>query len=104
MTATLTLSNTGAVNLNWTITTDSGGDCLSPDNNLPWVGVSPIAGVTAPASASQVVVTFNSTGLAPGVYTGVLCINTDDPINPIIAVPLTLVVSSRTIYLPIVKT
>ncbi len=104
VTATLTLSNTGAVNLNWTITTDSGGDCLSPDNNLPWVGVSPIAGVTAPASASQVVVTFNSTGLAPGVYTGVLCINTDDPINPIIAVPLTLVVSSRTIYLPIVKT
>ncbi|MCI0577316.1 MAG: immune inhibitor A [Chloroflexi bacterium] len=99
---TLTISNTGTVDLNWTIAEDSGSDCVTPDNNVPWATAAPASGTTPAASADQVTVTFDSTGLSPGIYTGSLCVNSNDTGNPVITVPLTLGVNSYMLYLPII--
>ena len=37
---------------------------------------------------------FDATGLAAGVYTGTLCVNSNDPNNPLVTVPVTLEVNA----------
>jgi uncharacterized repeat protein (TIGR01451 family) len=54
--------------------------------------VNPITGTLPISSSQEVVVTFDSTGLSVGVYTGTLCVNSNDPISPLVTVPLTLTV------------
>lgn len=68
-------------------------------SDIPWLSVSPTAGTTPPMSTDTVNVTFDSTGLAPGMYTGNLCISSNDP-DPgpgdgteLVIVPITLTVS-----------
>ncbi len=60
--------------------------------DVPWVSVSPAGGTTPPGGSTDVTITFDSTGLGEGFYTGSLCVNSDDPDEPSIIVPLTLVV------------
>ena len=62
-------------------------------SDIPWLSVSPDAGTTTPGADSDVAVTFDSTGLSIGVYTGTLCINSNDPGNPLVTVPVTLEVT-----------
>ena len=63
--------------------------CDAPDD-IPWLSVSPTAGTTVSGTSSLVDVTFDSTGLATGVYTGTLCVQSNDIITPLVTVPLTL--------------
>jgi hypothetical protein len=63
-------------------------------NDIPWVSVSPESGTTQPGEVSIADVTFDSTGLGFGVYAGTLCVESDDPVNPLIPVPLTMTVVS----------
>jgi hypothetical protein len=65
--------------------------CDAP-TDIPWATVSATSGTAAPAAASTVDVVFDSTGLATGVYTGTLCIDSNDPMTPLVTVPLTLTV------------
>jgi hypothetical protein len=65
----------------------SGGPCSSP-SDLPWLSVNPTAGTTAPGGTSPVDVTFDSTGIAVGTYDGVLCVNSNDPDEPLVEVPV----------------
>ncbi len=67
--------------------------CSAPAD-LPWVSVSPASGTTAAAGSDDVSVVLDSTGLADGVYTGTLCITSDDTLNPLVTVPLTLTVET----------
>jgi uncharacterized membrane protein len=39
-------------------------------------------------------VTFDSTGFPTGVYTGTLCVESNDPVTPLVEVPLTLTVEA----------
>lgn len=89
-TQTVTISNTGTVDLTWTLDFDSGADCATPDGNLPWASATPLNGTTTPASGTPVDVVFNSSALAGGVYTGTLCVTSNDMLNSPIAVDLTL--------------
>jgi hypothetical protein len=57
----------------------SGPTVCSALADIPWVSVAPDNGVTLPGDTTSVDVTFDSTGLAVGVYTGNLCIESDDP-------------------------
>ncbi|GAB4578791.1 MAG: hypothetical protein Fur0022_15280 [Anaerolineales bacterium] len=67
------------------------GVCVNPED-IAWASVSPTSGTTAGGAASTVEVTFDSTGLSAGVYTGTLCIESNDLTNPLVTVPLTLTV------------
>ncbi len=66
------------------------------DSDIAWASVSPTSGTTAVGDNSEVMVTFDTTGLTVGnTYTGTLCINSNDPVNPLVTVPLTLTVEAQ---------
>ena len=101
---TLTISNSGQADLDWTVSEAADASCAAAD--LPWAGVAPAAGTTLPAGSSAVVVTLDATGQAPGTYTGALCITSNDPDEPQVIVVLTLTVEEGEHfiywYLPVV--
>jgi hypothetical protein len=61
-------------------------------SDIPWLSASPAAGTTPAGDSTEVDVTFDSTGLAHGVYTGTLCINSNDADEPLVLVPVELTV------------
>lgn len=73
--------------------------CTNPAD-IPWATTSPITGTTASGMATDVTVTLDSTGLLPGIYTGNLCITSNDPDagpgneTDLVMVPLTLTVEA----------
>jgi hypothetical protein len=67
-----------------------GGAPLCSSSDIPWASVSPDTGTTAPGSGDTVSVTLDSTGLTTGVYHGNLCVQSNDPDEPIVVVPVSL--------------
>ena len=63
-----------------------------PISTIPWVEVTPISGVIAVSSTLPVEVNFDSSGYVLGVYTGTLCIASNDPVQPLLSIPLTMTV------------
>jgi subtilisin family serine protease/subtilisin-like proprotein convertase family protein len=63
--------------------------CDAP-GGVSWVDVDPLAGTVIPGGMQDVSVTFDSTGLAMGEYTANLCLGSNDPVTPLVVVPLTL--------------
>jgi hypothetical protein len=53
-----------------------------------WLSADPLSGTLAPGASTVVVVTFNSTDLEDGDYSGSIVFNSNDPINPVITVPV----------------
>ena len=49
---------------------------------LPWLTENPLGGTIIPAGNQNVDLTFNSTGLAVGTYTGKVRVSSNDPSNP----------------------
>ena len=84
------ISNNGGSSLDWSIT-DAPTDCTSPAD-VPWVSVSPDTGSTLPLDTDSVDVSFDSSGLTPGDYTANLCVDSNDPVNATVTVPVTLTV------------
>ncbi|HRQ41014.1 MAG TPA: DUF4397 domain-containing protein [Chloroflexota bacterium] len=72
----------------------SAGVCVNPED-ISWLSVNPNSGTTASGGSDVVDVTFDSTGLSTGVYTGTLCINSNDLVNPLVTVPVTLTVEAQ---------
>jgi hypothetical protein len=70
--------------------------------DIPWLTLSPASGANAGGTATDVTVTFDSTSMAPGTYTGNLCITSDDPDagpgneTELVIVPVTLTVTDPT--------
>ena len=60
--------------------------------DIPWLSEEPISGTVLPGECQVVTLTFDSTGLTPGVYTGTLRIVSNDPDTPVINLPVTLIV------------
>lgn len=69
-------------------TTDPRG-CLDP-SAVPWLSVDLDSGTTPAGAADAIQVTLDSSGLDPGVYPASLCITTDDPLRPLLVVPVEL--------------
>jgi hypothetical protein len=80
-----------------------GGGC-STLGDLTWLSVSPTSGTTVSGTTDTVDVTFDSTALSAGVYTGTLCINSNDPDEALVQVPVTLTVNAGTASISLVKT
>ncbi|MEI7980027.1 MAG: T9SS type A sorting domain-containing protein [Bacteroidota bacterium] len=77
----------GELNLNFTF-------ALSDATWQPWLSATPLTGSVAAFSSVDIPVTFDATGLLNDTYTGQLTVNSNDPVNPSIALPGTLVVKS----------
>ncbi len=69
--------------------------CDGPDD-ISWLTLSTTGGTTAPGGSSNVTVTFNSASLANGVYTGTLCVESNDFDELLTRVPVTLTVGGPT--------
>jgi hypothetical protein len=73
----------------------AGAVCQTPAD-IPWLSVNPTSGSTPGGESSDVMVTMDTTGLmVGGVYTGTLCINSNDPVTPLVTVPVTLTVIAQ---------
>lgn len=74
----------------------------TPAADIPWLVVNPVSGAISGSGAVDLEVTFDSAGLAVGTYTGTLCLHNNDPLRPLLEVPLTLTVTPHLLYLPTV--
>jgi subtilisin family serine protease len=83
------IRNQGNGPLEWALT--GAADCDLPDE-LPWLTVTATAGTVAPGGSTQVRLTLDSTGQVPGVLTATLCVASNDPAVPLVAVAVTLTV------------
>ena len=67
------------------------GDLAAPD----WVTVDPSAGIIDPFDSKSIDVLFNAEGLEQGTYFANIFILTNDPFNPVIDIPVALVVTGE---------
>ena len=61
---------------------------------LPWVNLNKYSGSVAPAGTDNVDITFDTSDVEAGTYNTSLIINSNDPINPEVILPVTLVVTA----------
>ncbi|SDD62267.1 S8 family serine peptidase [Aquimonas voraii] len=89
--ATLSLIDSLVPGRNWSIrATGTGGtNCLAP-SEVPWVSVAPASGTVAGNASTTVQVTTDSTGLAPGQYDALLCLESNDPERTLSVVPVSM--------------
>jgi subtilisin family serine protease len=78
--------------MNVTGTTDVEPAVCDGPGDVPWLSVSPASGTTAAGESSDVTVSFDSTGLAVGEHVAVLCVTSNDPVTPLVQVPVILTV------------
>ncbi|MBX3060288.1 MAG: hypothetical protein KF770_27840 [Anaerolineae bacterium] len=93
VTQTLTINNTGTQTLTWSLSEATDTACAVP-GDLPWLSAAPEAGSINPDEATAVEVVFDSTGMAADVYTGALCLDSNDPATPLVIVPVMLTVEA----------
>ncbi|MGN6517964.1 MAG: hypothetical protein ACTHK2_00890 [Dokdonella sp.] len=78
-----------------------GVGCSAP-GSVPWLGLGSAASgtIAAGAAGQDVVLTFDASGLAPGLYQANVCVFSDDPRHGRLAVPVSLAVvdTSAPIY------
>lgn len=65
---------------------------------VDWLAVTPLTGTVAVAETLVVTATFDSTGLEPGIYTTTLEVASNDPLQPLIQVPITLTVECELVH------
>ncbi|HEX6683050.1 MAG TPA: S8 family serine peptidase [Candidatus Limnocylindrales bacterium] len=85
----VTIRNTGNGVLEWSVA--EGASCDAPAD-LDWLSVNVTSGTLAAGGTTQVRVTLNSGGKSPGRLSGTLCVSSNDPAKPKVAVAVTLVV------------
>ena len=78
-----------------------GEGCVSID--LPWLSVAPNQGAIDSQSTEAVDVTFDSSGLSPGVYEGQLCIDSNDFYGTLVRIPVSLEVKDLAVMLPLLR-
>jgi hypothetical protein len=66
--------------------------------DIPWLSENPTSGVVAADSESIIDVTFDAMTLTAGSYNATLVIDTGDPMNPSIAVPVTMNIVGEAAY------
>ena len=79
------------------VNVDDGGGapvtgCANP-SDIPWLSASPTSGALTAGMSDNVAVTVDATGMAEGSYEANLCVTSNDPLQPLITVPVTLTVN-----------
>ncbi len=62
------------------------------DTTLDWLTMAPDGGTLAPGQSATVTVTFNAADKVAGSYLGQVDISSNDPVNPVVSVPTTMIV------------
>ena len=60
---------------------------------LNWLSCDPVSGTVPPGGSVDVAVNFDATGVAVGPHDGLLQVLSDDPLTPVVQVPVTMMVS-----------
>ncbi|MCA9933970.1 MAG: proprotein convertase P-domain-containing protein [Ardenticatenaceae bacterium] len=68
--------------------------------DISWYSVSPNSGQIDPHNNSIVDIIFDSTGMDDGTYSSTLCVNSNDPANPVLQIPVTLTVEDAICVAP----
>jgi subtilisin family serine protease len=64
-----------------------------PDfSDVSWLTIGTTEGTLEPDATVNLGIQVDTTGLAPGVYRAIVAVVTDDPLNPVLQVPVTVVV------------
>lgn len=94
-TQTLDIGNLGGGAMTYAIAVADGSasDCSTPVS-LPWLQLASNSGTVAGGARAQVAVQLDSSGLADGLHTALLCVSTNDASVPSMQIPLTLSVAS----------
>ncbi|HEX5691255.1 MAG TPA: malectin, partial [Roseiflexaceae bacterium] len=71
---------------------DIGYGTLTPFVDVSWLSAAPSSGVVAPDASQNIAVTIDTTGLEPGIYTAALVLASNSPREPVLYVPVQLVV------------
>jgi Subtilase family/Malectin domain/Carboxypeptidase regulatory-like domain/Viral BACON domain len=61
-------------------------------SDVPWLSENPTNGTLSPGGTQQIQVTVNTAGLAPGVYNAIIFIQTNSGRQPMLRVPVSLIV------------
>ncbi|HET8899803.1 MAG TPA: GEVED domain-containing protein [Rhodanobacteraceae bacterium] len=69
-------------------------DSCSVPSDIPWLSVNPGAGTTVVGGSDVVTVSADASALAAGNYAAKLCMVTDDPAQPLVAVPVSFDVAA----------
>jgi subtilisin family serine protease len=75
---------------NWMVRGYGSFGCQESD--ISWLTADPTGGSVAADSSLDLPVTFNTTGLEIGAYTASLCLETNDPFNKYISIPVSMTV------------
>jgi hypothetical protein len=70
----------------------SGASCVPP-TEVPWLSLSPPSGNIPPGNSDEVAVHMDASDLTPGTYHADVCVGSNDPVRPLVAVPVTLTVT-----------
>jgi len=81
----LTINNAGNANLNYNLEIE-----YQKNNTLSWLSVNPPYGTVPGNNSNKVNVIVNSAGLLNTNYYANILVNSNDPVNPHIKVPVTL--------------
>ena len=87
----LTLFNDGEDPLDWSVF-PAISSCASPAF-VPWLSVAPTMGTVPGEDSAALTVGLNALGQSPGVYEALICISSNDPVNPVLPVPVTMTVA-----------
>jgi YVTN family beta-propeller protein len=68
------------------------GELFVAGRPAAWLHQSPSSVTVATNSSENVVVTFDSTGIQPGEYQGAIILQSNDPVQPYLSVPVTMTV------------
>ncbi|RKZ87525.1 MAG: hypothetical protein DRR19_13520 [Candidatus Parabeggiatoa sp. nov. 1] len=83
----LKIANQAIGTLDWTLEEGCGTD-------VDWMFLSSTSGTMPGFSDESVTLSFDSTGLSPGVYTSTICVNSNDAETAQVIVPITFTVSA----------
>jgi len=74
--------------LNWNLAAHLQGSAPTSE----WLSANHLSGILSPGQSMEIEVIFNSTDLPAGDYQGSIWLNSNDPVNPVVEIPVTLTV------------
>lgn len=82
----------GAGDQHYALAIASGAPCVPP-TEVPWLSLDPASGSLPPGNSDEVTVNIDASDLTAGTYHADVCVGSNDPLRPLVAVPVTLTVT-----------